>query len=229
MNPNSTGNIKRNHTAGSCESSPDLGQSRPWSGSHSSVSLEGEREAQSVSTIKVYHKGNLYEDWWVWEVLGVALSLLFMGGIVTMLSQIDGKRLDKWNFFFQPNAIVSTFVVVAKTTMLVAVSESLSQLKWLYFFGGRRSLGDFEAFDGASRGPWGALSFFWRMRLKVAFALVGSVVMILSLAMGPFAQQIISFPVRYVQSVDEVAAINVTSHFTRGKPFLLWKCSITPS
>ncbi|KAF4542819.1 C6 and c2h2 transcription factor [Lasiodiplodia theobromae] len=138
-----------------------------------------------------------------------------MGGIVIMLSQIDGKRLDKWNFFFQPNAIVSTFVVVAKTTMLVAVSESLNQLKWLYFSGGRRSLGDFEAFDGASRGPWGALSFFWRMRLKVPFALVGSVVMILSLAMGPFAQQIISFPVRYVQSVHEVAAINVTSHFTR--------------
>lgn len=163
----------------------------------------------------------LYEDWWVLKVSGVALNLLFVGGIVIMLSQIDGNRLDKWNFFFQPNAIVSTFVVVAETTMLVAVSESLSQLKWLYFSGGRRSIGDFEAFNGASSGPWGALSFFWRMRLKVPFALVGSVVMIFPLAMGPFAQQIISLPVRYVQSVDEVAAINVTNHSTRGKPFSL--------
>lgn len=153
MNPSSTGNIKRNHTAGSCESSPDLGQSRPRSGSHSSISSEGEREPQPVSTIKVYHKGTFYEDWWVWEVSGVVLSLLFMGGIVIMLSQIDGNRLDKWNFFFHPNAIVSTFVVVAKTTMLVAVCESLSQLKWLYFSAGRRSRGDFEAFDGASRDP----------------------------------------------------------------------------
>lgn len=58
------------------------------------------------------------------------------------------------------------------------------------------------------------------MRLKVPFALVRSVVTIFSLAIGPFAQQIISFPVRYVQSVDEVATINVTNHFTKGSYFI---------
>lgn len=42
--------------------------------------------------------------------------------------------------------------------LLLAVTESISQYKWLHFrSNGPKLLTDLQNFDAASRGPWGAL------------------------------------------------------------------------
>lgn len=37
--------------------------------------------------------------------------------------------------------------------MVLPVAEALGQLKWAWFFSGRRRIKDFEHFDRASRSP----------------------------------------------------------------------------
>ena len=66
----------------------------------------------------------------------------------------------------QLNGILSILSTVAKASMLLAVSASISQFKWLRFrnSGKARSLQDIQVYDNASRGPWGALEMLFYSR-----------------------------------------------------------------
>ena len=53
---------------------------------------------------------------------------------------------------------MSLLVIAAKSMLQLAVAESISQYKWLYFReNGPKPLTDLQMFDAASRGTWGAL------------------------------------------------------------------------
>jgi len=82
--------------------------------------------------------------------------------------------------------------------MLVAVNESISQLKWLWFRE-PRLLRDMQVFDDASRGPIGAARLIFRTNV-VRLAALGGLVVVVSLLMDPFTQQIVSYPSRSVQA-----------------------------
>ncbi|KAF2138172.1 uncharacterized protein K452DRAFT_199711, partial [Aplosporella prunicola CBS 121167] len=129
---------------------------------------------------------------WVWELGGMIISIGCMVTMLILLPYLDHKPVDEWHFLIAPNTMISTLITISKTSMLLTVAEGLSQLKWLYFKTAKRSLPELDIFDGASRGPWGALIFVSRMSKKtgVILPVIGSVVMIASLTMEPFAQQI---------------------------------------
>jgi hypothetical protein len=55
---------------------------------------------------------------------------------------------------------------------------------------------DFEIFDNASRGPWGSLLLLVRTKGK-ALAALGALIMLCSLALDPFFQQVVDFPDRW--------------------------------
>lgn len=57
--------------------------------------------------------------------------------------------------------------------------------------------------EQASRGPWGALEVFWTLR--PGLATIGAVLMIIAVAIDPFAQQILVYPSREVQAYNETA------------------------
>ena len=79
--------------------------------------------------------------------------------------------------------------------MLLAATESIGQAKWLLFRKQSRSLADFKTIDEASRGPWGAFQLlyrFWDGRTIRASA--GAFIVLVSLAVDPFTQQILSYP-----------------------------------
>ena len=58
-------------------------------------------------------------------------------------------------------------MAAAKGMLLLAVAESISQYKWLYFRGnGSKTLGDLQTYDTASRGPWGALQMLFTVGTK---------------------------------------------------------------
>ncbi|KAF2146950.1 uncharacterized protein K452DRAFT_337265, partial [Aplosporella prunicola CBS 121167] len=202
-------NAPRAHNTDKSQSIIHHGQpddSQPWT----TPEIKGIRPAAMAGHT---NKMRYYNDWWFWETSGAILSMLCMISVIIMLRQVNNTPLHQWNFYFQPNAVISAFVVVSKTAMLLAVAESLSQLKWLYFFKGTHKLKDLEAFEEASRGPWGAFVFLWRLKKWNPLALVGCVVMIAALAMDPFAQQIVSFPVRYERDANATASIAVTNAY----------------
>ena len=79
--------------------------------------------------------------------------------------------------------------------MLLAATESIGQAKWLLFRKQSRNLADFKTIDEASRGPWGAfllLYRFWDGRTILASA--GAFIVLASLAVDPFIQQVLSYP-----------------------------------
>ncbi|RYN99288.1 hypothetical protein AA0120_g1698 [Alternaria tenuissima] len=74
------------------------------------------------------------------------------------------------------------------------VSEAISQLKWIWFQE-EAALWDFQLFDAASRGPWGATMLLIRTRCRHVVSLA-ALITILGLAFEPFFQQIVTYPDR---------------------------------
>ncbi|KAH7357596.1 hypothetical protein BKA66DRAFT_370493, partial [Pyrenochaeta sp. MPI-SDFR-AT-0127] len=100
--------------------------------------------------------------WW-WEVLAALLGLISTVLIVAILASMDGKPLSKWRTSaIQPNSLVAIFSTIARSSLLVPLAECLGQLKWSYFEKKKR-LDHFQSFDSASRGPWGACRFLWKI------------------------------------------------------------------
>lgn len=100
---------------------------------------------------------------WHWEILNVLFSIACVVAMGILLGQLDGKSLSIWakGMPLSPNAVIAILSTASKASLIMAVAESLSQLQWLHY-DKSQSIGQLEMFDDASRGPWGALKFFWR-------------------------------------------------------------------
>lgn len=149
--------------------------------------------------------------WWFWELGGITLSVSCMIAILILLPYLDDLSLNDWHFLMAPNTMISTCITVAKTSMLLSVAEGISQSKWQYFKKSGTPLRELDIFDGASRGPWGALMFLRHMMTKrrALLAMLGAFVVIASLTMEPFAQQILSYETRPLESDQETASFSI--------------------
>jgi len=65
------------------------------------------------------------------------------------------------------NAFVAFFTTLAAVTLLIPVTEAVSQWKWNYFMT-EQPLSDFEVFDDASRGAWGSVLLLRRFSFRFA-------------------------------------------------------------
>ena len=111
----------------------------------------------------------------------------------TLYAYLDRPSPD-WPNWLSINTIISIYVVLLKACVLVITASGLGQLKWEWFAGRKaRPLADLVEYDSASRGPLGAVSLLWRIRLSHALSSIGAVIVILALATEPFAQQIIRY------------------------------------
>jgi hypothetical protein len=122
--------------------------------------------------------------------------------VVGVLISFDGKSLSTWDFVFNINinTIIAVLSALSRTALLMPVASCISQLKWIHIIGASRRLYDIQMFDDASRGPWGSVVLIWNLHIKTKLATWGSFITILTLAMGPFAQQLLSYSVRPVFS-----------------------------
>lgn len=132
-------------------------------------------------------------QWWGWEVIGLLISVLCTTAVAVLLDHVHKQPLSDWPFDMEPNTLISIFTTLAKSSMLVAVTQAINQLKWEFFHSQPRKLHHLEAFNDASRGPWGALLFVYRTRGRALLASFGAFIVVAALAMDPFAQQILSF------------------------------------
>jgi hypothetical protein len=137
--------------------------------------------------------GNYLYNWWLWEVASVFISVICMSCIILVLLVYHDKPIPSLPAGLTFNALVSLLATLSKAAMLVTVAACISQLKW-HWFGQTRKMRDFELFDQASRGPWGALQLIARTRSPWLVGL-GAVITVVALGVEPFMQQIISFKV----------------------------------
>lgn len=143
---------------------------------------------------------------WRWEFSAAALSLACFAAIVGVLVAYGDKALSSWDaaFGITLNTMIATLSTLSKTALLVPVASCLSQLKWIHMVTASRALNDIQIFDDASRGPWGSLELIWRIHIKAKLAAWGSIITIVALVMSPFAQQLLSYPSRSIESAGGV-------------------------
>jgi hypothetical protein len=122
--------------------------------------------------------------------------MLLMIATAASLYPLQDAPLWRWKLPIQPNSPVSVLLTLSKSCVLYALAEGIGQLKWVYVQQRYHRVRDIELFDNASRGPWGSLIFFWRVRWKASVASVGALLCVLTLAMDPFAQMVLSYPTR---------------------------------
>jgi hypothetical protein len=159
-------------------------------------------------------------DWWWWELGSVVLSCACFIAIVITLRVIQDKSLSSWHSVVSPNALISTLATISKASLMLAVAACISQLKWLYFESAPHRLHNIQVFDDASRGPLGALELLTHLNPREVFlhrsggagwTFWASILTILALALDPFAQQILSFPLRTVPDLAEPLAASIST------------------
>jgi len=160
-----------------------------------------------------------FEDWWLVELVAVICSCALVVALCVILKKYDGEQVPSFGTWFNSGITLGTLVALL-TTLAVAmamstVQECISQLKWLWYSGASRPLGDIETYDRASRGLVGSVQLLWKLRLYPT-ASFGALLTIIHLAIAPLAQQSllsVSEPV-VVAGFDATATIPATKDWT---------------
>ncbi|KAL7658355.1 hypothetical protein ACMYSQ_004484 [Aspergillus niger] len=118
-----------------------------------------------------------------------------------------------WTYRVSPNAVVAVVATANRATLLFPVGVCLSQLKWNHYRSQRR-LYDLYALDQASQGIWGSLQLITTNRPSLAT--LGAVTLILSAALDPLTQQILTFPSRIVPALNETASLQTAQAYVPG-------------
>ena len=126
---------------------------------------------------------------WILEISCWIISALCMGAIAGIYVHIDGQTMLSSE---QKITWINVLGKVAAAALIVPTSEALGQLKWNWFHKSR-AMWDFEIFDKASRGPWGAVMLLFRTRGR-SLAAFGALLIVLLLAIDTFFQQVVNYP-----------------------------------
>lgn len=124
------------------------------------------------------------------------------------------------------SAIVSILGTVSKASLALSLTAVIGHKKWLRYQEKAHQLHDLQSFDDASRGPLGSTSLMFSPSAEVVQTLllliqalivcrsttrIVAFVLLVSVATDPFFQQLISYSVRAVPSVNFTASINETA------------------
>ena len=110
-------------------------------------------------------------------------------------------------------------MTLCRITLAFTIAEGIGQLKWVFFEQREHKLSDFEQFDEATRGPWGATCFIWKINWRALVATFGAIMAILILAMDPFSQQVIYYSTRAVNVEDATATVPSARFYDSGALF----------
>ena len=103
--------------------------------------------------------------------------------------------------------------------MLLATTQCVSQSKWLFFRRKSRKLIDFQTIDEASRGPLGSLYLLMCLKGRASLASAGAIIIFASLAVDPFTQQVLNYPLKpVVVSGDTTATIPKMQSWISNQP-----------
>lgn len=90
-----------------------------------------------------------WDDWWVWEVIGVVMSAAAICAIIGLLARMNGHKLPDWGFKIKErkignkiipektvnialNSVISWISTVGKICILIPITKGIGQLKCKY-------------------------------------------------------------------------------------------------
>lgn len=161
---------------------------------------------------------------WLWEIMASVFSLACIASVIGVLLYEQGKPLDQWGLgqsYLSPTVLVSFLGTIGKSACMLAITEVISQLKWLHFHKQPQKLRDLQIFDDASRGPWGAAQLIILQHRRALLATCASLITISALLVDPFIQSVFQFPIRLtpVQGVNP----GIATSQVYDPAYLLWR------
>ncbi|TID14532.1 hypothetical protein E2P81_ATG08484 [Venturia nashicola] len=132
--------------------------------------------------------GRLASAWWQ-EIVSFLFAAACFVAIAIILAKYNGQEQPDWKYSLNLSTLVAILSTLLRTSLVVVVEEIVGQLKWLWYKT-TRPLRHLSDFDQAARSPWGSLLLPFRIK-RVNLALLGALIVVLSLAIGPFTQQAI--------------------------------------
>jgi len=130
---------------------------------------------------------------WHFEILTWLLSASCLGAIAVIYAVIRNRPLaDLGDLLTFTNMLGK----VATAALIVPTTEALGQLKWSWF-STSNAIWDFEIFDKATRGPWGAAMLLYRTKGR-SLASLGAILILLLLAIDSFLQKLVNLPERWI-------------------------------
>ncbi|KAJ9602162.1 hypothetical protein H2200_013282 [Cladophialophora chaetospira] len=134
---------------------------------------------------------------WGTEIIAWIISFAGTAAVIIVLRMYNDRPLSDWPHGIAFNAVISILALVYKASLLAVTASCISQLKWTRFAKRERNLIELDLFDAASRGARGSLRMIFTPALW-HLALLGAVVTVVAVAVGPFTQQAITYPLRTV-------------------------------
>ncbi|CAI7629279.1 unnamed protein product [Penicillium pancosmium] len=135
------------------------------------------------------------DDTWFFECLAMAFSFASFIAVIIILRAYDQKPSPNLSYGLTLNSIISLLATSSRSSLLFVVAAAVGQLKWIWIQHREQPVLDMQSFDDASRGPLGALYLLFQHR-GLSIASLGAIVTVLSMALDPFVQQILSYPVQ---------------------------------
>ncbi|KAK4452756.1 hypothetical protein QBC34DRAFT_455785 [Podospora aff. communis PSN243] len=157
---------------------------------------------------------------WKWDLAALLLALGILVAIRILLSYYDGKQVPQWPLGINLNSLVAILTTLFRALVLVFVAEAISQLKWEWFRQ-PRPLYDFDRFDAASRGAWGSAVVLLRgIKPHNGLAAICAFLTVVSLGVGPIAQQAINVTTCQFDILDAVSTVQTARSFSSADSIL---------
>ncbi|KAF7931351.1 hypothetical protein BELL_0139g00090 [Botrytis elliptica] len=149
----------------------------------------------------------------IFEILGLILAGASLSGLVVLLLKRQGTEPPFWSLGLLGNLTLNTIVSIVSTvfgtTLMVAVSQNISQLCWLRYQK-TRSLQEICYYDSASRGATGCISLLWHSPFTSSVGL-GAIITLLALALDSFFQQSVGYSYVTIEDTSQ-RALSVTAN-----------------
>ncbi|KAM7223340.1 Protein of unknown function (DUF3176) domain containing protein [Rhypophila decipiens] len=131
------------------------------------------------------------EGYWAPELMAVVFAILVLLAIVILLAVRKDREQPAWPSLLNINTLLSILTTLFKTALLFPVVEGIGELKWIRF-SIPHPVRDIDRWDAATRSPWGSFKLIIKHPRNLLTSL-GAGVIILSIAVDPFAQQALEF------------------------------------
>ncbi|KAH8651553.1 hypothetical protein BGZ60DRAFT_569190 [Tricladium varicosporioides] len=156
---------------------------------------------------------------WSLEIVSCAFTCVLFAGIIVILRAYDHRPLPQMPFKISMNSLLSILVTIQKAMIGFVAAQGIGQLKWQWF-GMPRRLQDMSTFDGASRGPTGAVYFLARVGFRDITTSLGCFVVILVLLADPFTQQTLQYYPCSIKAPELSATIPIANNFTTSGQYM---------
>jgi hypothetical protein len=151
--------------------------------------------------------------YWKWELAALGLVVGLLAAIAALLMSFNGQRVPDWGYSINLSTLLALLATILRALIVMIIGQIISQAKWTWYSGDRsHPLQHLQDFDHGSRGTVGS-AFLLPKVLGGGFATaLAALVMVFSLAIGPFVQQAIK-TTSCAHSVQGMNASLPSAHF----------------